>query len=99
MPEPSVTDQIQQLAALLTEGDVKTAADLLAHLRTRWRHETQAFSPAAVLALQEQLMAKDLVTYEEASKMEVWRAGNSHGARNCSKRRVGLGIQIGDIKQ
>lgn len=65
MPEPSVTDQIQQLAALLTEGDVKTAADLLAHLRTRWRHQTEAFSPAEVLTLQEHAAAVNAAQLRE----------------------------------
>ena len=65
MPEPSVIDQIRQLDVLLTEGDVKTAADLLAHLRTRWRHETEAFTPAAVLALQEHAAAVNTAQLRE----------------------------------
>jgi ATP-dependent DNA helicase RecQ len=53
MTEPSITDQIEQLAALLSEGDVAAAADLLAHLRNRWRREAASFTPKAVRALQD----------------------------------------------
>ncbi|HKZ29093.1 MAG TPA: hypothetical protein VJ482_05570, partial [Acidimicrobiia bacterium] len=53
MTEPSITDQIEQLAALLSGGDVAAAADLLAHLRNRWRREAASFTPKAVRALQD----------------------------------------------
>ena len=52
MPEPSVTDQIDLLSELLNNGDLMSAADLLAHLRNRWRHEREAFTPEVVTALQ-----------------------------------------------
>src|SRR3990172_9520862 len=52
MTEPSITDQIEQLAALLSGGDVAAAADLLAHLRNRWRRAA-SFTPKAVRALQD----------------------------------------------
>jgi ATP-dependent DNA helicase RecQ len=69
MPEPPVTDQIQQLAALLTNNEVDAAADLLAHLRNRWRHETEAFSPATVLALQEHAAAVNAAQLGEVDEV------------------------------
>ncbi len=52
MTEPAVTDQIEQLRSLLDKGEIAEAADLLAHLRNRWRHEAESFSPEVVAALQ-----------------------------------------------
>ncbi|MEE8331483.1 MAG: ATP-dependent DNA helicase RecQ [Acidimicrobiia bacterium] len=52
MTEPAVTDQITQLRSLLDKGEIAEAADLLAHLRNRWRHEAASFSPEVVAALQ-----------------------------------------------
>ena len=52
MPETSIADQIEQLATLLTEGDVTAAADLLAHVRNRWRRDADGFTPDTVRALQ-----------------------------------------------
>ena len=51
MPEPPVTEQIEQLDALLSDGAIGAAADLLAHLRNRWRHDGDAFTPGVVRAL------------------------------------------------
>ncbi len=51
MSEPPVTEQIEQLDVLLSRGRVKAAADLLAHLRHRWRHDGGAFTPEVVAAL------------------------------------------------
>jgi len=57
MPEPSVAEQIEQLDGFLSEGAVGAAADILAHLRNRWRHEGAAFTPKLVGALQEHAAA------------------------------------------
>jgi ATP-dependent DNA helicase RecQ len=57
MSEASVADQIEQLAVLMSKGDVAATADLLAHLRKRWRFETDAFTPDAVRALRERAAA------------------------------------------
>ncbi|MDH3261164.1 MAG: ATP-dependent DNA helicase [Acidimicrobiia bacterium] len=69
MPETSVTDQIEQLASLLTEGDVTAAADLLAHVRNRWRHEADAFPPGAVRALQEHAIAVNTALLGEVDEV------------------------------
>jgi ATP-dependent DNA helicase RecQ len=57
MAEPSLTRQVERLRTLLVEGQVAAAADLLEHLRTRWRRDPVSFSPEAVTALQEQAAA------------------------------------------
>ena len=57
MTEPAVADQINQLGALMSKGAVKEAADLLAHLRSRWRHDTRDFSAGDVSRLQQQAKA------------------------------------------
>jgi ATP-dependent DNA helicase RecQ len=53
MSEPSVAEQIEQLSTLLGAGEATAAADLLAHLRNRWRHQREAFAPDVVSALQD----------------------------------------------
>jgi len=57
MGEPAITDQITRLSTLVEDDSVAKAADLLAHLRNRWRREPESFSPQAVSALQEQAAA------------------------------------------
>ncbi len=52
MSELTVAAQIDRLGTLLSDGDPAGAADLLAHLRNRWRHESTAFSPDMVRSLQ-----------------------------------------------
>jgi ATP-dependent DNA helicase RecQ len=69
MPEPAVTDQIQQLAALLAANDVETAADLLAHLRNRWRHETDQFAPDAIRALREHAEAVNAALLDKVDEV------------------------------
>ncbi len=69
MPEPPVLEQIEQLADLLTEGSVKAAADLLAHLRNRWRHESIAFTPELVRALQDHATAVNRAQIGEVDDM------------------------------
>jgi ATP-dependent DNA helicase RecQ len=69
MPEPAVTDQIQQLAALLAANDVETAADLLAHLRNRWRHEADQFAPDAIRALREHAEAVNAALLDKVDEV------------------------------
>jgi len=53
MAEPTVEDQISRLSDLLDSGETAAAADLLAHLRTRWRRRPTAFSDDSVTALRD----------------------------------------------
>ncbi len=53
MAEPTVEDQIARLSSLLESDETAAAADLLAHLRTRWRREPAAFSDTSVAALRD----------------------------------------------
>jgi ATP-dependent DNA helicase RecQ len=69
MSEPSVANQIEQLAALLIGGDVTAAANLLAHLRNRWRHEADAFAPEVVRALQDHAAAVNAAQLVEVDEM------------------------------
>jgi ATP-dependent DNA helicase RecQ len=69
MPEVSVAEQIHQLAAFLGEGAVIDAANLLAHLRNRWRHEGERFTPEIVQALQEHAAAVNVAQLSEVDEM------------------------------
>ena len=51
MTEPTVAAEIDRLAELLSTDEVALAADLLAHLRNRWRHDAAAFGPEELSAL------------------------------------------------
>jgi ATP-dependent DNA helicase RecQ len=53
MAEPTVEEQIARLSNLLEGDETAAAADLLAHLRTRWRRDPAAFSGDSVAALRE----------------------------------------------
>ena len=69
MPEVSVTEQIHQLAAFLAEGAVMDAANLLAHLRNRWRHEGEGFTPEIVQALQKHAADVNVAQLSEVDEM------------------------------
>lgn len=69
MPELSVTEQIEQLAAFLEEGAVSPAANVLAHLRNRWRHEGEAFTPKIVQVLQKHAAAVNVAQLGEVDDM------------------------------
>lgn len=51
MTEPPVATEIDRLAALIAGDDIALAADGLAHLRNRWRHDSSQFSAEDVGAL------------------------------------------------
>ena len=65
MAEPPVSEQIEHLDALLAGGAVGAAADLLAHLRNRWRHEGDAFTPEVVRALVDRAAAVNVAQLEK----------------------------------
>ncbi len=67
MSEPSVDDQIRRLSDLLESADTAAAADLLAHLRTRWRRQPAAFSRDSVTALREHAEAVNAALLGEVS--------------------------------
>ncbi len=69
MPEPSVTNQIEQLSVLLAADQVAAAADLLVHLRRRWRHEPESFPSDVVLALQEHAAAVNAAQLDEINQV------------------------------
>ncbi|MGZ8753563.1 MAG: RecQ family ATP-dependent DNA helicase [Acidimicrobiia bacterium] len=69
MGEVSVTEQIEQLAAFLEEGAVSHAANVLAHLRNRWRHEGEPFTPKIVQALQKHAAAVNVAQLGEVDDM------------------------------
>ncbi|MDH3730214.1 MAG: ATP-dependent DNA helicase [Acidimicrobiia bacterium] len=65
MTESAVAEQITNLRTLLDKGDVTAAADLLAHLRNRWRHEAASFSPEVVAALRQHAADVNTAQLEE----------------------------------
>ena len=79
MPEVSVTEQIHQLAAFLAEGAVMDAANLLAHLRNRWRHEGEGFTPEIVQALQKHAADVNVAQLSEVDEM----LRNTFGYSSC----------------
>jgi ATP-dependent DNA helicase RecQ len=65
MAEPNVEDQINRLHDLLESAEIAVAADLLAHLRTRWRRQPAAFSDDSVEALREYAGAVNVALLNE----------------------------------
>ncbi len=69
MSEPTVEDQIRRLSDLLESAETAAAADLLAHLRTRWRHQPAAFSSGSVAALREHAEAVNAALLGEVADL------------------------------
>jgi ATP-dependent DNA helicase RecQ len=57
MTEPPLTQQITRLGVLIDDGEVGDAADLLEHIRSRWRRQPDSFSAALVVSLRERAAA------------------------------------------